>query len=399
MFGRLVVCLLLAGCAAYPDLFLRNVTVVNVADGAVIQNRSILIHGGKIAAVGIGITPTSGAQIVEGTGKFVIPGLWDMHVHLTSKEQLSMYTQYGITGVRDMGSDFETVQQWRDAIQRGTLNGPRILTSGAAFDGFPANDPKIPVRVVRDPNQARGIFDRADDEGIDFVSVLPRLPRDAYFALAERARKYYSFVTGPVPSTVSVLEAIDARQKTIDRMAAIVLACSTEETKLRPMLALALERRDGSGIRDAEMAAANSFDREKAKVLFERMALYDTRSVPMLVTQRFAPAADIHGTLSLMHQAGVGVLAGTDSGQGGGRPGETLHTELELLVSAGFTPAEALRTATLEPAKYLDDTESFGAIEAGKAADLVLLSANPLLDIRNTRKIVGVVLNGKYQPR
>src|SRR5262249_28237757 len=157
------------------------------------------------------------------------------------------------------------VKQWRDAIARGEVLGPRIETSGPAFDGFPADNTKIPVQVVRDPSQARTVFDRLDNLGVDFISVFPRLPRDAYFALAERARKYYSFVSGPVPATVSVREAVDARQKSIDRMSGILLACSTEEQKLRPIRSLALERRDTDGFREAELAAMNSFSLEKAQ--------------------------------------------------------------------------------------------------------------------------------------
>jgi hypothetical protein len=202
---------------------------------------------------------------------------------------------------------------------------------------------------------------------------------------------------------VSVLEAIDARQKSIDRMSGILLACSTEEKKLRPIRSLALERRDWEGFRDAEIAAMNSFSREKADVLFHHMALFETRSVPMLVDLRASPRQEglfdmlVH-VLMRMHNAGVMILAGTDAGQGAIRPGETLHQELELLVAAGLTPAEALRSATLEPARYLDATDSLGTVEPGKIADLVLLDANPLADIRNTRKIAAVISAGKFLP-
>ena len=141
MFLRLSVLACLACAAAYPDLLLRDVSIVDVSTGTVLARRSILIRGDKIAAVGTAIVPPAGVRVVEGAGKFVIPGLWDMHVHLTGKEQLPMFLSYGITGVRDMGSNFEQVKQWRDAIQKGALEGPHIETSGPAFDGFPAEDP------------------------------------------------------------------------------------------------------------------------------------------------------------------------------------------------------------------------------------------------------------------
>ncbi len=265
MLARLLAALILTCCAAYPDMLIRDVTVIDVSRGITLPNRSILIRGERIAEVGTAIAASSDLQIIDGTGKFVIPGLWDMHVHLTGQAQLRAYLDFGITSVRDMGSDFGVVKQWRDAIQKGAMLGPRIETSGPAFDGFPTENVAVPVEIVRDPSQARALFDRLDQQGVDFVSVFPRLPRDVYFALAERARKYYSSVSGPVPATVSVLEAIDARQKTIDRMSGIVLACSTEEKKLRPIRSLALERRDQEGFREAEIAAMNSFSSEKTR--------------------------------------------------------------------------------------------------------------------------------------
>jgi hypothetical protein len=403
MLTRLLLGISLASALAYPDLLFRNVAIVDVARGVILPKNSILIRADRIAEIRSDISASQETRVVEGAGKFVIPGLWDMHVHLTGREQLPVYLAHGVTGVRDMGSDFELVKQWRGAIQKGMLLGPRIETSGPVIDGFPAENPSLPVNVVRDPREARSVFDRLDDQGVDFISVFPRLPRDAYFALAERARKYYSFVSGTVPATVSILEAIDARQKSIDRMSGILLACSTEEKKLRPIRSLALERRDWEGFRDAEIAAMNSFSPEKANALFHHMALFETRSVPMLVDLRASPRQEglfdmlVH-VLMLMRSAGVRILAGTDAGQGDIRPGETLHQELELLVAAGLTPAEALRDATLEPARYLDATDSLGTVEPGKIADLVLLDANPLADIRNTRKIAAVISAGKFLP-
>jgi hypothetical protein len=235
MLTRLLLGISLASALAYPDLLFRNVAIVDVARGVILPKNSILIRADRIAEIRSDISASQETRVVEGAGKFVIPGLWDMHVHLTGREQLPVYLAHGVTGVRDMGSDFELVKQWRGAIQKGMLLGPRIETSGPVIDGFPAENPSLPVNVVRDPREARSVFDRLDDQGVDFISVFPRLPRDAYFALAERARKYYSFVSGTVPATVSILEAIDARQKSIDRMSGILLACSTEEKKLRPI--------------------------------------------------------------------------------------------------------------------------------------------------------------------
>src|SRR5262249_14910975 len=190
---------------------------------------------------------------------------------------------------------------------------------------------------------------------------------EAYFALIERARKWYSLVAGAVPATVSVLEAIDARQKSIEEMSGILLSCSTEERRLREPRSIALERGDLQGFRLAETVAFDTFSPQKADTLFERMARFETRSVPMLVKLRVSPYETglyekLTSVLMRMHRNGVAIMAGTDSGVDGTRPGEELHQELELLVAAGLTPAQALRTATVEPAKYIGADESLGAV-------------------------------------
>jgi len=131
---------------------------------------------------------------------------------------LALYLTHGITGVRDMGSHLDRAKQWRQAIDKGELVGPHIETCGPPFDGFPSDNANRPVTMVRSPSDARAAYDSLDDRSVDFIGVLPRLPRDAYFALIERARKYYSPVAGAVPATVSALEAVDNRQRSIDQM-------------------------------------------------------------------------------------------------------------------------------------------------------------------------------------
>ena len=378
---------------AYCDLLVRDVTIVDVSTGTLHPRHSILIHAEKIAATGREIPAPKGIRVIEGTGRFVIPGLWNMHVHLTERTQLSIYLAQGVTGVRDMGSDLDRTQEWRRAIDKGEILGPHIETCGPPFDGFPSDDAKLPVTMVRSPGDARTSYDHLDNSSVDFIGVLPRLPRDAYFALIERARKYYLPVAGAVPSTVSALEAVDNRQRSIERMSGILVACSTEERKLRGPRALAFDRGDWSEFMDLEAKALTTFDPEKADALFHRMAMFETHAVPMLVKLRTASRTkDHYVTLAhlviAMEHAGVGIMAGSGGAQ--------IQDELESLADAGLTSAEVLRSATLEPAKYLDAAESLGTVEAGRVADLVLLDGNPLADIRNARKISAVIWGGKY---
>ena len=388
MLSRFLICVYLCSSVANSDLLIRNATIIDVATGRGTPQRSILIHNSQIAAIGPSVHAPKATRIIDASGKFVIPGLWDMHVHLTARNQLPAYPLHGITGVRDMGSDYDRVNLWRGEIEKGSLIGPHIETCGPPLDGVPSGNPKLAVRVVHTPEEARTVFNQLDDESVDFIGILPQLPRDAYFALVERARKYYSAVAGDVPATVSALEAVEARQKSIDHMSGILLACSSEEKRLRKAYVEAIEQHDSDALEDFQTAALETFNAQKAETLFQRMALFETRSVPTL-----AGSHEKLATLVLeMQRAGVAILAGSD----GGKPGESLHQELELLVAAGLTPAQALRSATLEPAKYLNAAGSIGTVEEGKAADLVILDADPLADIRNTRKIAGVVLAGKY---
>ena len=398
---RLLIGVYLCSSAAYCDVLIRDVTVIDVAKGTTTPKRSILIRGDKIATLGSEIPTGKHVEIVNGAGKFILPGFWDMHVHLARRDELPLYLAYGVTGVRDMGSDYERVKAWRTEVEKSQFAGPHIETCGPLVDGFPSTDPNLPVKMIRSPAEARALFDHLDGQQVDFIGVSSRLPREAYFALIERARKYYSLVAGDVPATVSVLEAIDARQKSIEHMSGILLACSTEERRLREPLSLALDRGDLDGFRQAESIAFDTFSPQKADVLFERMARFETRSVPTLVKLRVSPYEKglydkLTQVLMRMQRNGVAIMAGTDSGEAGTHPGEELHQELELLVAAGLTPAQALRSATMEPAKYIGADERLGAVSQGRVADLVLLDGNPLADIRNTRKIDGVVLGGKY---
>ncbi len=406
LWGRLATCrrlligLSLCSFIATCDVLIRDATVIDVVKGTRVHKCSVLIHDDKITAVGAGLAAPKRAIIIEGAGKFVIPGLWDMHVQLRGREQLPVYLAHGVTGVRDMGSELARVKAWRASIDKAEVLGPHIETCGPLIDGFPSDDPKLPVVMVRSPAEARSTFDKLDDQQVDFIGVRLRLPREAYFALIERARKYYSHVAGPVPATVSVLEAIDARQKSIDQMSGISLACSTEERRLRAPRALAIDQGDADAVHQAEVVAFETFSAQKADSLFERMARFETRSVPSLVRLRGSP--DFKGlyeklvqVLLRMQNAGVVVMAGSGSGPAGTHPGAELHEELELLVAAGLTPAQALRGVTSEPAKYFRAEESLGQVQAGKVADLVLLDADPLSDIRNTRKIDAVVMGGK----
>jgi imidazolonepropionase-like amidohydrolase len=351
-------------------LAIRNVTVIDPADGSARAKQTIVIAATRITAVGKAAPPKN-AKIIDGSGKYAIPGLWDMHVHLWDTENpLGDYVRRGITGIRDMGSDYTRVRPWRKAVATGQMLGPRIITCGPAIDGKPSTEDRLPVVVIRDPEQARREFDRLDRMQVDFIKILDDLPRDAYFALAERARHWHKPFAGHLPKGITMEEAIDARQASVEHFFRFPLK-----------------------------------DEERGRNILQRCAKFGTRLTPTLTLwQRMAKddaeareaLPRVNALVKLAAELNAPLLAGTDTGDPGTEPGWTLHDELALLVEAGLTPVEALRTATIEPARTLGWDESLGRIAKGMTADIVLLSANPLADIHNTRKVVGVVARGLY---
>ncbi len=404
---------ILSGAALPADILIRDVSVVDVAAGTVIPHRAVLIHGDRIASIS-GRSPRTrtryALRVINGSGKFLIPGLWDMHVHLWyDSNQFPQFLSWGVTGVRDMGSDLARVGPWRREVNEGRLLGPHVETCGSPVSGMPSVDARLPVLLVRTPREARTAYDRVEDAGSNCVDILPTLPRDAYFALLERARKWGLPVAGAVPYTVSALEAAaDARQDSIENFSGILLACSTEERRVRMPLAEAIGAGNSAAVCRYQERILDTFSEAKAAGVITAMARYQVRQVPVLSMLRGRDGADADASelwkrkylayrelLIRMQRAGVPILAGSGTGAPHTVPGLELHRELTLLVDAGLTPAQALRTATIEPARSIDADESLGSVAEHKIADLVMLNANPLQNIANTQKISLVIVGGK----
>jgi imidazolonepropionase-like amidohydrolase len=392
---KLLTLLLLGLLSQAATLTLRNVNIVDADSGTIRKNRDVTITGSVITSV----SEAHAARAGLSSGRYLIPGLWDMHVHLwDSKPRLGRYVVNGVLGVRDMGSDLARTKALRADIEAGRLAGPRIFTSGSPVNGPGADNPKMQIARAGGPDNARRMVDALDAQGVDFIDVLSTLPKDAYFALAQRARVIRAVFAGHVPDSVTVLQAIDARQKSMEHLFGIALACSSEEPELRDARYLAVDSKDTAELARIRARTYETFSETRAIELFRKMARYDVWQTPTLtLRKRIAPEDyDFHARLvNMMQRYGVGLLAGTDTGEDGVHPGEALHEELELLVQSGLTPAQALRTATYNPAQYFGIEAQSGSIARGKRADLVLLSANPLEDIRNTRKIDAVILRGR----
>jgi imidazolonepropionase-like amidohydrolase len=428
--------------ATRVPLLITHITVVDVNSGAPRRDSSVVVEGDRITQVGNSdrLKIPKGVRIVDGTGKFLIPGLWDMHVHTFfgtwvpggREVTLPLFVANGITGVRDMGSELDLILQARGEIAGGKLLGPRMVVAGPMLDGprtqFPASI------AIATPEDGRRAVDMLVARGVDFIKIQSYVPRDAYFAIADECKKKGITFVGHVPDAIRGSEASNAGQKSFEHLIGIFEGSSTVEDELlkgpkgpgkfletydpsreTALIALLAKNQtwqcptlywergqwlvdviDVNNDPDAKYAPA--FWREKSWPRFTQSIVKDLDTDPLPVRERFVEhELDI---VRKLHAAGVPFLAGTDTPAGVDViPGFSLHAEMERLVDAGFTPLEALQSATINPARFLGRTADLGTVKEGKIADLVLLDANPTQDIRNSRRIAGVVLNGRYFSR
>jgi len=395
-----LLCSLSAGAQKGNGLAITHVTVIDCTGAVAKPNSTVVITSGHITAVGPsdGISIPAGSRVVDGSGKFVIPGLWDMHGHLTdaTEDAFPLLIMNGVTGVRDMGGDIVQIDRWRSEIENGTRVGPHIIRAGPFVDG-----PKEGVTnrlTVRTPDEARQAVRKLKADGVDFIKVHNALPPEAFFALMGEARKEHIPVAVHLPKGVSSAEASDAGVASLEHIETI------NESALW---------RKGATAKTVEQAVDENLG-PAGQELFQRLAKNGTWYVPTLVAyergfllwsndpEALKPRLEVLRKqitlVGMMRQAGVPIMAGSDFSDWGTVPGIDLHNELALLVEAGFSPLEALQSATLNPAKFLGKTDTFGTIQVGRVADVVLLDMNPLEDISHTRKINAVVLGGKFFP-
>ena len=427
-------------------LVITHVTVINPGMSSVQANRIVVITGDRITSVADSAKaqPPKNARVMDATGQYLIPGLWDMHVHSAFGDWfpggrdiiLPLFIANGVTGVRDMGGDVPVLLGWRKEIANGRVIGPRMVISGPMLDGYlPDGKLRFPSSIpVTTPASAIAAVDSLKKQGVDFIKVQSVLSRDSYVAAAAEAHKQGLPIVGHVPDKVRIREVVEAGQTSIEHLMGIFEGCSKEEDKfiqgkgnmklllttqdqqrcdsLTKLLAqkqtwqvptLAWQR--GGEFLDQPDPKRQPLDkyvpaywRDVTWRRFTDEMMPDLKRDPLALRQEyFARNLRIVGAL---HHAGVPFMAGTDSAPGVYiMPGFSLHDELANFVEAGFTPMESLQTATSNPAKFLGMQASSGSVESGQIADLVLLSANPLENIRNTQKIHAVWARGRLFDR
>ncbi|WP_153030706.1 amidohydrolase family protein [Amycolatopsis sp. YIM 10] len=433
--------------AAGAPLVLTGATLIDGTGGRPRRDSTIALVGDRIVAVG-SVTRT-GARVIDLRGKFVIPGLWDMHVHTVPLDEIypPLYVVNGVTGIREMYGYFHPqLPELRDRIERGVVTGPRMVIASNLIDGPHSVHGPTGAVTVSTPDEARAAVRTMKEQGADFIKVYSMLSEEALHAIAEESRRVGLRFAGHVPERMSALDAADAGQHSMEHLFGFFTATSTTEAELRERLAAtpidpANPQAWYTVVRALEREGAATYDRRRARRLFDRLRRNGTYASPTLSVLRAlslpasafdrndprlrylpktitdywwlqvehtAPStpaeieehrrffeAELEMTGEL-HRAGVPVLAGTDSNNAFCFPGFSLHDELALLVRAGLPPMRALQSATRDAARFLGRQSTSGTVEPGKVADLVVLDEDPLADITNTSRIHAVVHRGRY---
>lgn len=445
------------GCAPSPQspgpaaVVIENVTVVDAVDGAR-ENQTVVVEGDRITAVAPGADIPAAAVVVDGTGRFLIPGLWDMHVHLTYDDALveampRLFLGWGVTSVRDTGGLLHELLPVVEAMRADGAVAPRVFFSGPLLDGeFVVYDgngrPEIGT-ANPSPEAARANVASLAEAGVDFIKIYEMVTPEVFDALVEAGREQGLPIAMHVPLSLRARQ-VASRVNSMEHLRNVEMDCAVDAPALlaeRRLILDAHEGGEGAALRSRlhglqRLPAIADYDEAGCGEVLATM--HETIQVPTLRLNAFglhpsfqregwmealegAPAevaaswgattrerlaeprtADpTFGEWSLrlvgwMHERGIPIGAGTDTPINFALPGFSLHEELEMLVRAGLSPRDALGSATVRPAEFFGLEGEMGRVRPGYRADLVLLSANPLEDIGHARRIEGVVSKGRY---
>ena len=434
------------------DVMIRHAIVVDVEHGRTLTGQSVVIRGGDIVAVGDDAKLAGewrASRTVDARGRYLIPGLWDMHVHFgggaalieENKALLPLYVAHGVTTIRDASGDLpEQVLSWRAQIAEGQLFGPQLFTSGAKIEGIaPAWKGTV---EVGDESAVDAALDREQRDGVDFVKITDSTLKPTLFLYAlSEAKKRGLRTSGHIPMALTVGQAVDAGISSIEHLDYAFKAGVPDEAGIAAEFAAG--RIDRA---EANRRLQAGFDRATAMAAYRRFAALGVAVTPTLdggriidfldieshdndaylayigpglrktyawrveraakanpeqIAARHARYTKVAAVLPMLQEAGVRIMAGTDAGflNSYNYPGVGLHNEMVLYAREGLTPAQVLASATRAGPAWFGKLDRYGAVAAGKAADLVLLERNPLEDIEAVRTIDTVVMRGKVYDR
>jgi imidazolonepropionase-like amidohydrolase len=402
----------------------EHVSVIPMDEEHVLENQTVIVRNGAIETIG-----DSGqdqvpdeALIIDGRGKYLIPGLVDMHVHIQFEDDMLLWVANGVTSVRNMWGHTGKMLQLgfpdqlvlREQIEQSTLFGPTIYTTGPDMEGSPSFHPL--VEVFDTPEVARESVAWQKAQGFDFIKVYDHLSPEVYQAILAAARESDMPVVGHVPLAVGLDNALVGGQQTIEHMSGYIDADAAEFIIPKDQMDEYAARTREAGVWNVVTLSEYPKSKETAAGL-ERLInqpgiAYLTPLWKLLTPFFYKMTADAHTyqgsdyperiaalnreMVRALHEAGAGILLGTDAAQSYHIPGFSIHEELALLVEAGLSPYEALSAGTRNAAEALGQSNDFGTIEPGKRADLLLLDGNPLTDVENVQKQAGVMLRGRW---
>lgn len=460
--------LLLTACqsneAQYENAtVIQNITTIDAENG-LIENQTVVIQDGKIVEVASAeeISVSDGNnEIIDGSGKYLIPGLWDAHVHFSYIEELApsmfdLFLAYGITSVRDTGGRIEFVKEWKNRAVANPTEAPRVMIAGPLLDGEPnvydGSSPGRPplsvgLETVEDVTE---MVNRLDSIGVDLLKSYEMLTPEQFEEIMHLAEEKGLKVTGHVPLSMNAVSASNAGLNSMEHMRNLEVSMASNWQELQEQRLQMLEegQDDPGGILRSRIHSAmretaiENYDEERANEVLQALAENDTWQIPTLAlntrsVEKFYTDPEWQETFTLLpdsieqewytsveegaqaevsdfraeysewlfnmvgkiNEAGITMMAGTDTPIGLLTPGRSLHHEMKVMVDAGLTPMEALGAATLNPARYFKMEDELGTIDEGKWADLLILDANPLEDIENTLEINTVIKQGEVYNR
>lgn len=436
------------------DLVIDNVVVISMETSSVEENQSVFLNGGVIVEIALSneYSASTDTTVIDGTGKYLIPGLADMHVHVWGESELPLYVANGITLVRNMWGEATTLAM-RERVESGEVIGPRIVTAGRLVDGDPPRWGEY-SGVATSPDEARALMDEQHHAGFDFFKIYNGLSAETFDSISAYSQQIGFPFAGHVPNAVPLKHALTSGIAAIEHLSGWTEAARhanspylTRQQESDAAKRWANNTKVAEQLKAGELTLADLFDLSEARRLARLAEANRVWIVPTLVVNKrlvtssrqaqaeferpemrfispgtrasWNPSSDFRlknysdeqleasqiffdwdlEMVRILHESGVSLLAGTDAPNPFVLHGFAIHEELQYLVDTGLDPYQALVAATRAPAEFLGALDDFGTITVGKRADLVLLDANPLEDIAATRQIAGVVLHGVWHSK
>lgn len=400
-----------------------DVNLIPMDGERLLSGQTVLVESGRITQVGDAgeVEIPAEAEIVKGEGRYLMPGLTDMHVHVKEENELLLFAANGVTSIRNMWGGAGALRMmgfpdhlvWREQIENGEMFGPTLYTSGPIMEGPPKTMPLM--EVYDTPEAAAGAVRWQVSQGYDFIKVYDYLDLPTYNAVIETAHDLNVEVAGHVPKYVGLEKALNSRQITMEHLSGFIdNDAGAYIIPEHELAAYAQKTRDAGAWVCPTIAVYQMYVPNEDLYLLEDRPEMAYVSPGMQLTWKYFSRPGSMGNITyqgdypariremflsttrILHENGVGFILGTDSDNPYLVPGFSLLDELDYLVEAGFTPYEALEAGTRNPAEALGKLDEFGTVEVGKRADLILLEANPLEDVRHVRQRAGVMLRGRW---